>query len=494
MHTLAENMVKFARGQAPGLAAGRPLKDGSQGWRWTPGRSQRARGLKAINQLRAGGENAFTDEDWKAKGFTHRPQALTLTHDGALLDQIAAARACQAIAAAARGQGIALDGAPKPAPRPAPVRRTPRLNDLLDRFEAAGREGKILKRDKRTGQRVPVSQKTMSGYISHLVPVRIVLGASEPNKIRRADVIAVLDELSLAGKHSMAVACATAWTRAMNWADKEGGFSAALRPAPAAYTGLGMGQKPNRQRLALPDEAEAMYQALLDPFRLAQELGLDPADAPAAHPAAAAAWRTALWTAQRGVDTLSFNDHAFSSDRLLWRQSKTGSRINIPVLDPLREAVQLARAARSGIVNANEIGAQDGLLFWNNDTGKPYRQVKQKTGEVYYKDFNEHWNAARRLAAIKVPSLLGEGVDGFGEPNKPLWFQDSRDTAVTRLFEAMSEQDGALASIAMWWGGDSASVEDLLKVLRNYLVLNPGFADKAGEALRKHASKLGFAI
>ncbi|WP_306016209.1 hypothetical protein [Oceanicaulis sp. MMSF_3324] len=489
-------MVKLARGQAPGLAAGRPSKDGTPVWRWTPGASQRKRGLKAINQLRGeGGEQPFSNEDWIAKGFTHRPAELTLSHDGPLLDQLKAAKACQAIAAAARGQGAPLtDQAAADTPTP-PRRRPARtLNDCLDLFEKAGRAGKILKRDKRTGQRVAVSQKTMSGYISHLVPIRRALGMDAPYQIRRGDVVVVLDTLSHEGKHSMAVAAATAWTRAMNWLALEAGINPALLPPPNAYKGLGMGQKPNRQRLALPEEAEAMYQALAEPQRLTLELGLHPDDAPAAHPSAAAAWRTALWTAQRGVDTLSFNDHAFRSDRLLWRQSKTGSRINIPILDPLREAVQLARAARSGIVSAAELDRHDGLLFWNNDTGKPYRQVKQKTGEVYYKDFNEHWNAARKLAGRKVPSLIGEGVDGFGEPNKPLWFLDSRDTAVTRLFEAMAEQDGALASIAMWWGGDSASVEDLLKVLRNYLVLNPSFADKAGTALSDHANKLGFAI
>jgi hypothetical protein len=157
--------------------------------------------------------------------------------------------------------------------------------------------------------------------------------------------------------------------------------------------------------------------------------------------------------------------------------------------------VQLARASRDSLNLApGAIEASGGLLFWNAETGRPYRQVKAATGEVYYKGLNSHWISARALAGRKVPSLIGRGVDPFGDPIAPLWFADARDTAVTRLFEAMSDKDGALASIAMWWGGDAASIENLLKVLKHYLVFNPRFADQAGDALRRHAQFIGFSV
>lgn len=499
-----DTMVKFRRGEAPGLAEIKAAGPNAPRWRWTPGASQRARGLKAINGLRGLPGRAWSAADWSAKGFTCRPpnDVLTLTHDGPPLDQLAAARACQAIAKAAKGEGVDL-AAPGKAGAPAPVMtaRARTLDAWLNDFMAACEAGRVMRRHK--GRLAPITAKTITGYRAALKPIRAGLGPDDPRLITRADVLAVLNALAAddpctgaPGKHAMAVAAQRAFSRAMNWLRHEAPGAAAALPDPSAYSNLGLGQPEGRQRLALPEEADAMFTALSDPAALARELGLHRDDCPRPAPGAAAAWKAGLWCAQRGNDVVSFTDHAFASGRLMWRQSKTGSRVNLPLLDPLREAVQLARAARAGLaaVTPAMIEQSGGLLFWNAETGRPYRQTKRKTGEVYYRDLNACWTAARALAGRKIPSLIGDGRDPFGDPVPPLFFMDSRDTAVTRLFEAMSDQDGALASIAMWWGGDAASIENLLKVLKHYLVFNPRFADKAGDALRRHAQAVGFSI
>jgi len=481
-------MIRLKRGQAPGLTPARPLRDGTPRWRWLPGPSVRARGFKGLYLLGAPGA-PIDAAGWAGLGFAAPPAGCAgLTLDGPPLDLSAAIAPAKALSAAAAAQAAPA----APAPRPAPRAMT--LNDWLDRFMEAARAGKVRTRD-RNGKPVPIRAKTIEGYAAALQPLRRVLGDDRPADIRREDLRIIYETLIDDGKHAMAVAAQRALSRAFNWLAEAHASEAHALPRSSVYSGMGLGQPAGRLRMALPGEAEAMFDALKDPaaFAAAHGLAIAPGLLPAPAPAAAAAWRMMLWTAQRGVDVMSFNDHAFAGERLHWIQSKGGAQISIPLTDGAREALRLARAARAGLaLTPGRIDATGGLLFWDaaTDPARPYRQVKA-SGSVYYKRFNQAWGQARALAALAVPSLQGGHKDPFGNIMPALNFADGRDTAVTRLFEAMEFSESALAPIASWHG---SSVENLLKLLKHYLVLNPVFANRAGDRLEAYAVKIGLRI
>jgi len=463
----------------PGLTAGRPTPDGTRRWRWTPAPIWRDRGFtKSFGLFGLPG----TPLDWRARGFDIPPPGLDLTEDGPPLSTDAAADACTAIVAQARAIHDGQTEGMAPAPRTA----TRSLNTALDFFLAEAEAGRVMTSSMKSGRPRPISANTIADYKKGLVPVRDIAGPEHPMALKREHLVALKDMQIEDGKHSMAATTARSISRAFNWLRDHPDWKDHI-PARDVYERLRVGTPDGRRRMADEAEAQTMFQALKDPRALALELGLDKsADIPPARPGAAAAWLAALWTAQRGEDVLSFNDHAIDAlpGRLAWRQLKTGRRINIPVLDPLAEAIRLARATRA----ATPI--QTDILFIDTDIDQTYIQAT-RTGKLYYRRFNAHWRAARALAGLKVPSLIGRGLDPYGDPVLPLNFSDARDTAVTRLFEAQTGKEGALAEIASWHG---SSVKTLLDLLENYLVLNPRFADRAGDAYRNHAKAVGYKV
>lgn len=478
-------MLKLKPGFAPGLAEGRPLR-GPAGetvprYRWIPSPARRRQGFKTFYLLGASDEAAPIDaEGWRGLGFA-APPVDGLTLDGPPLGLEAAARACRQIAEAAKTQHRTGAAAPAAA-RPAPAART--LNEAFDRFFEECAQGNVKKRDK-TGRPVPIKPKTVDGYRKALEPVRELAGDQSARGFSRDELTALCEAYIDNGHHPMAVAIQRAVSRAMNYLRNDVADWRPHLPGSHTYSRLGLGTPAGRLRMALPDEADAMFTALNDPAALGRELGLHADDLPPPRPGLAAAWLMALWTIQRGVDTMSFTEAATASDRLYWIQSKTGTKVDIPMLDQAKTARRLAIASRAGL------GEHGGRLFMDSEYARPYLQVTRKTGLAHYRNANAHWTAARALAGRKVPRLLGKATDPWGDPVPELWFTDSRDTGVTRLFEAFQWRDGALASISRWHGSD---IKTLLHLMKHYLVLNPTFADAGGEALRKHAAAAGFEI
>jgi len=478
-------MKTLKPGEAPGLEEIRPARDGTRRWRWNPAPKKRARGFRSVILYGLPG-TAIDAKGWQGLGFDAPPPGVCVTTDGPPMALEAAMETARALAAASTAQNVTV----KSAPRPAPPQIT---NDMImDEFLARARAGRITRRGK-GGQRTPISPRTVEGYDTALRPGRAIIGPSPARQTSRAEVKALCEALIEQGKHHTAVAFQRAWSRCVNTLREDPAWAPALPPVEA-YSQLGLGQPGGRARMATPEEAEAMFRAFADPAGLAAELharGDGVNDIPPPRPGAAAMWLFALWTIQRGNDVVAYHDGAFHEEegkdgglRLYWTQSKTGTRIDIPLLKPARQALQLARAARAGS------GYDGPLLLIDTDCRQPYRQVKAN-GRVYYKRFNTHWNAARALAGRLVPSLTGTTTDRYGDAIPALRFADARDTGVTRLFEAMQGQDGALVAISRWHGSD---VETLIKLLKNYLDASPAFANRAGKALERHARDLGIAI
>lgn len=489
------SMIRLKRGQAPGLTPARPLKDGTARWRWLPGPSVRARGFRGLYLLGAPGQ-AIDAAGWAGLGFAAPPPGCAaLTLDGPPLDLAAAINAARALSAAALAQAAPAPAAPRPAPR---ARTTA---DMFDAFLTACAQGRVLKEQRGPGgRRDAISPHTLSTYRKGLALVRPLLGPDDPRDITRADLEAVFETLIITSGWHSSVRAQRSLSRAFNWLRRHDAGAAARLPSVDVYTQMRLGQPTGRLRMATPQEAQAMFDALARPAWMAAQLGIDARDAPPAAPGAAAAWLFALWTCQRVNDAVGVTDHQVSGGYLTLRQSKTGRPVHIPLLAPAREAIDLARATRAGLA-ARGVRLQGGpmgdYLFWDAQAARPYRQVTRANapgvpGLEYFKRLNSHWVAARRLAAHMVPSLDGHGIDAFGEPNRPLTMADSRDTSVTRIFEATgTDNEARLAEIAAWHG---SSVENLLKLLKHYLVINPAFADKAGAALERLALSSGFRV
>jgi hypothetical protein len=483
--------LRLKRGEAPGLTAARPLADGTPRYRWIPGPSVRKRGFKPFYLLGAPGTAiAQTPGGWAGLGFGAAPAGCgALTVDGPPLDLSAAIAACRALSDAVKAQTAPAPAAPRPAVR---IRT---VNDWFADFLDACRAGRVLKdqRDAATGRRDPIGPHTIATYRKGLALLSPIIGPDDPRDLTRADLEAVFETLIHASGWHSAVRAQRSLSRAFNWLRKHVAGAAARLPAPEIYTKLNLGQPGGRLRMATPAEAEAMFRALADPAGLALELGLtaSTAEIPAAAPGGAAAWRFALWTVQRVNDVAGLTDAQVRGGYLTLHQSKTSRPVHIPLLPAAREALELARATRAGI------GQGEGLVFWDAGARLPYRQITGKDaavpGEEYFKRLNRHWTAARDLAGQLEPSLIGEGLDPFGKAWKPLTLADSRDTGVTRLFEALGVDgnEARLADIAAWHG---STPERLIALLKHYLVINPAFAARGGDALERFAKASGIRI
>ena len=503
--------IKLKRGQAPGLAEGRPFrhKDGSitPRFRWIPRPGLRLKGYRGFYLLGEPGTRiSDTEGGWAGLGFKHTPEGCEdITVDGPPLDLGGAVRAVQGVAKAIKAQLAAADAASDdaPAPAPRPAARKWVTEDWFDLFLQKALDGKVLKEQRnKKGGLDPIGPHTLATYQQGLARLRPIIGKDDPKDIRRADLKATFETLIAVNGWHTAVRAQRALSRAFSWLRTEAPAAAAALPQPEVYTKMGLGQPPGRLRMASPDEAAAMFDALSRPDwlseQIARKLGeaVDPALTPAAAPGAAAAWLFGLWTCQRVNDVCLSTDHNVADNYFTLRQSKTKRPINIPLLTPAREAIDMARAARSGLGVRLSPHDHERLIFWDAQARLPYRQEKgpnsQTPGQIYFKRLNVQWVKARALAGLLVPSLLGDGLDPFGEPWAPLTLADSRDTGVTRLFEALGmDNEAKLAEIASWHG---SSVENLLSLLKHYLVINPAFADRAGASLERHAKARGFSV
>lgn len=146
----------------------------------------------------------------------------------------------------------------------------------------------------------------------------------------------------------------------------------------------------------------------------------------------------ALWTGQRQGDLLRLPWSAYDGKHIRLRQSKTGTRIEIPVGMPLKAALD-ATAKRSPIILTNGDGKP-----WTSD------------------GFRASWGKACKAA----------GVVG-------VTFHDLRGTAVTRLAKAECTE----AEIATITGHSLRSVRAILDT--HYLSRDPALAENAIRKLER---------
>jgi integrase len=150
----------------------------------------------------------------------------------------------------------------------------------------------------------------------------------------------------------------------------------------------------------------------------------------------------AAWTGQRQGDLLRLPWTAYDGTHIRLRQSKTGARVCIPVVGPLKTALDAAAKNKQAVLI-----------------------LTTKAGHAWTEDgFRASWRKA----------CTNAGIDG-------LTFHDLRGTAVTRLALAGCTE----AEIAVFTGLSLASVREILD--KHYLNRDPTIADSAGAKLAKVA-------
>src|SRR5262249_31402526 len=144
------------------------------------------------------------------------------------------------------------------------------------------------------------------------------------------------------------------------------------------------------------------------------------------------------WTGQRQGDILRLPWSGYDGRHIRLRQSKSGTRVRIPVVGPLKAALDAAAKHKKSVLI-----------------------LTTKAGKAWTADgFRASWRKA----------CIDAGIDG-------LTFHDLRGTAVTRLALA----GGTEMEIAIWTGLSLSGVREILD--KHYLSRDPTIADNAGAKL-----------
>lgn len=173
---------------------------------------------------------------------------------------------------------------------------------------------------------------------------------------------------------------------------------------------------------------------------------------------------TALYTTQRQGDVLTVPRVAYTTTHLRFSQSKTKAVVRIPV----GMLPQISDRLPAALERAQRLSPDAPQLI-----------VYEATKAAWGKDHFRHMFSEIRTEAAKAcPSLLGNEEAGLPSA----LFMDLRDTAITRL--ALAEC--TLDEICSWSGHSRQGVIDVLK---HYIDLSAGFADKAGEKLAAYLAR-----
>jgi integrase len=147
----------------------------------------------------------------------------------------------------------------------------------------------------------------------------------------------------------------------------------------------------------------------------------------------ALAFHMAIWTAQRQGDLLAMTWSAYTGEYIRWQQQKTGVRVEVPILEPLKSLLDARR-------------------------GKPLETILQTTR-------NTRWTTTGFQTSWRKV-CIDAGIRG-------VTFHDLRGTAVTRLAVAGATE----AQIAALTGHSTRDVRSILD--SNYLHRDPALSREA---------------
>lgn len=451
--------------------------------RWNPGPALRGHGFRAIDLWGQPGR-AMTPDDWQDIGFDEpvsadiRAKVLPL-HANRPLPVAEAEKAARALNRAAHGI-IAERKADRPPPSPSERSTAARIgatrltvNHLLDTFLNA-KQGEV-------------APNTFANYRTSLFPVRDWIGDDVPAIVTKDLLVDRFWKWKAARGHHGAHRSIASFCTALTWAHGREPFVGAIMPEIAAYTKLGLPSPPARLRVALPSEIEALLLAFDDPAAVYDRLDTPAADRVLTpRPSLGDGLVSMIWSCARVGDALGFGDQHLveqpEGTMVLFRPAKQnhGDRrklVAVPLLPIWRQRVEQARDRRA------QLGIVRPEWIVDEELRRPYLRTG-KTGVVSHTRFTAKWNEYRDLAGRLCPSLVGEGTNPIGDPWLPFNAQDCRDTGVTRLWEATRD----LSKVALYHG---SSPDQLAKLARHYIQINPFLSFDAGADLERWANTNG---
>lgn len=440
-------------------------------YRWNPGPALRRAGFKGVD-LWADGP-AMTAAEIAAKGFD--AARFSLRHRGRRPMALGpAAKLARQLTAAARGRTSEARNADASAP-PIVRRRALKTADLIDDYL------KALAAAVAAGETAP---KTAANYRAYAKSVREWIGAEAPAALTKETATVWLRAVKAKRGEHAALKSGAMLTRIFKWAEARDKWASLLPLDPRAYREFGLTKPAARLRVALPEEVETLLMAFDNPAALyaASETPLGERTLTPA-PSMGDALVAMLWSAARVGDALSFREAHFASGRLVYRQAKTGRICNLPVIEALAARLPAMRARAAA---TRKDGEGDALIV-NEEDGLPYWRARAKTALRDHRPYNARWTAYRALAGKKTPSLIGEGENALGERWTAFNAQDCRDTAVSRLALATD----SIVELASWHGSDP---EEIARLARHYIAVDPAHATRAGEKLAALCRQMEIAV
>jgi integrase len=407
--------------------------------------------------LKERGIDAPPPTDAQGKPLLSRAPAHPMTRQQA----IAASTALKQIVADMPAEGVAPQSGRQTRQRS--QTRTPgepmTVGDLLDAFFNPALNGRLFSR----------KEKTIASYKSWRAPVDEVF-EEEPLINMDEDLIEEwFDAVRRDRGHRMAYGAYQLLRRAWNWGRRK--YKSQL--PEILWKEIETPIYAPKLRVASDTELAALIMAMDDPAGFCAHHAIDPPeDLPPPRPELADSLILALWTTQRASDVLSMNESHLASGRLRMLTGKRETRIDMPILPPLQKRLSEARMRRQAR------GATCENIILHPERDRPYTQ----------KTHNKHFVAHRKLAAIAVPSLIGEGLDEFQQANKVFTFEDLRDTGITRLFRS-----GCTVEQIISWSNHS-SADSLRKLIDSYISIDGEIADQVGERVMSYVEAQGIAI
>jgi len=448
----------------------RVRKDGKILFRWGHAPGLRKRGIRPFDLFSDG--RPMTPKDLKAYGLTdlHMPpvdkHGLPLLHHGARepLSLKDAELAAEQLVASLDKRPL-TDQAPQHTTR---VNRviTPRIakpqnnimtmGDLLDQFLSSSNARLANK-----------AEATIRSYKAWRPPVDQVFKYEPCASVNEDDIEDWFAVMKEARGHRMAYGGFQLIRRAWNWGRRK------YRLHEIIWTEIDAPKPPPKLRIASQFELTYLLRAMDDPASLLMELDRSAQDGPPARPELGDSLVFAIWTTQRASNVLDLTDHNIRSGRVRYVSTKNKTRLDMPIIGdifPARIAAAQARRAARGCTCSN--------LVLNPNVDAPYSQ----------KTHGKHFREARALAAQFAPSLIGEGLDDWGQPFKSFTFEDCRDTGLTRLLRA----DCTIDEIISW--SNHRSANSLRELATSYLATDGIIADRVGDKLDTYVNEQGFAI
>jgi integrase len=412
-------------------------------WRFEPSPKLRKAGLNGFNLYTDG--PAMTAADWANLGLKDGPAHLT--HEGRPLRPIEAEQAMKELTPFIEA---ALKAETKDATAAAGItaRQALTFEQMIADYLASAEFN-----------RKPI--KTKQEYIYGLKPAVAHFRDRKPRTITEPDIIDLYELMRERNGHSQAHHTFAYMRIAFRWARVRSRRWRAHTPV-LEWGGMKIETPKPRVRVATDAEVRAIVLAADDPAAIYRECGQALPHGVRPMPSVADAFLVALWTGQRQGDVLRLRDDPIIRNEVRIRQGKSdtqnkiGKLVTIPILPPLQKRLVQIRQRK-----LKKGWADRSHLILTDVRGVQYQDPKGLNSTM-----STYFARVRQIARLIEPSV------------ESLNFQDTRDTAVTRLGAAGCD----IWHVISWSGHSPKSAH---KVIEHYMGIDPEFARRAGEKLMR---------